>query len=111
MTDRIPCLNPPCRRTAPADKYEPGDEIVCGKCWKLLPPRLTARYKALKRRDRRLDRLALKGRHQSRGPQWERVTSLFTAAQGRNWAAIRACFLQPEKPVGLEAFLDEVGLA
>lgn len=32
---RIPCAVMGCRRTAPEAKYEPGTQIICGKCWRL----------------------------------------------------------------------------
>jgi len=39
---RIPCINQRCKRTAPADKYRPGTEIICGKCFKALPAEIKA---------------------------------------------------------------------
>ncbi len=47
---RIPCLVLGCRRTARADRYPPNTEIICAKCWRLVP-------KYLKRRARRLERI------------------------------------------------------
>lgn len=34
--DRIPCVVPGCRRTAPKDKYPPRTIIICGKHWRNL---------------------------------------------------------------------------
>jgi len=109
--DRIPCLNPRCRRTAPSARHPDCTEIVCGKCWRLLPKAMRARYAALNRRNRRLDRLALKPRYGNRGPQWARLVGLMDAAQRRNWRAIRAFFLAPALPEGLETFLEEMGMS
>jgi hypothetical protein len=33
-SDRIPCCVPFCRRTADAEKFK-GEEIICGKHWRL----------------------------------------------------------------------------
>lgn len=105
---RIPCINPACRRTAPAEKYEPGAEIICPKCWRLLPAPLTSHFRDLARRQRRLTRLA---RKPGRAAQALRLSAMVEAAQERNWQAIRQQFVAPAKPVGLDAFLDEAGFA
>lgn len=110
---RIPCINPRCRRTAPAEKYEPGEEIICRTCFKLLPAAVAARYRALHKRERRLLRLVEKAI--TRGKIGEpRVLRLQGTIQGlrlKNWQAMRAYFQEPgDKPVGLDAFLEEMGL-
>lgn len=46
---RIPCEVPFCRRTARADKYEPGVRIICGKHWRLADRSLRRRWSRLKR--------------------------------------------------------------
>ncbi len=109
--DRIPCLNPRCRRTAPAGKYEPGEEIVCGRCWKLLPKRVTDTYKALNRHERRLLRLVERrvARRTITREKIDEIRRRMEARKARNWAEIRSYFLRPEKPVGLDNFLKEVG--
>lgn len=38
-----------CRRTADASKYEPGTEIICGKCFRLAPKYLRRRESRIKR--------------------------------------------------------------
>lgn len=110
MSDRLRCINPACRRTAPADGKH--DSICCRKCWRLLPVELTNRYRQLKSRNRRLmrhvDRRIAQGSI-SRATI-DRVGFMVCAAMERNWDAIRAYFVRPEKPVGLEGFLQEVGL-
>jgi hypothetical protein len=61
---RIPCLNPRCQRTAPIEKYPRGTEIVCGKCWKLLPKTLRGNYKILRGYRRRIERITARRRAQ-----------------------------------------------
>lgn len=112
IDERVPCLNPRCRRTAPRDKYGDSMEIVCGKCWKLLPQAVRDRYRALRRRERRLlrriDRLV--ARKAISGAQVERLRDGMSRACNRNWHDIRSCFLAPARPIGLDAFLEEAGL-
>lgn len=105
---RIPCIRPGCRRTAPAEKYAAGVEIVCGKCWRTLPAGLRETYRQLAKRRRQMRRLALKP---DRRLQAERLIELIDEADDRNWGRIRAYLAEPEQPVGLDAFLDEIGLA
>lgn len=111
--DRIPCIRPGCRRTAPQEKYpEPGAEIVCGKCWKQLPPAVKARYRALRRRERRLLRLI--GRRVAAGTinlaTVDRLREQTERQQAENWREIRAFFVSPPAPIGIHVFMDEAGL-
>lgn len=108
---RLPCVNPACKRTAAAGEF--GDsEIICAKCWKLLPQPVKARFKQLRRREKRLLRLI---EHRVHAGDIRRETVLMlesriTAAFAANWQVIRDYFQKPETPVGLEGFLQEVGL-
>lgn len=112
MSDRIPCLNPRCRRTAPAHQHDPNAQIICAKCWKLLPRHLMDRHQSLRRHERTmLRRIA---RRQARGEiTQERIALLrgMMAEQiAENGNAIRAYFLSPDQPQGLDAWLKETGL-
>lgn len=109
---RIPCVNPRCRRTADAARYDAGAEIVCGKCWRLLPKRLTARYRALGRRERRLLRLVERAIAKGRidAARVERLQASIAMLHRHNWGDIRRHFMVPERPEGLDGFLEEVGL-
>lgn len=114
--DRNPCLNPRCGRTF---KREPGEsegcEVVCGKCWKTVPLHLRQRYKALRRRYRRIERLLRKkrapvGMRQPEKQAWLVRRMLDRQIDG-NWSLIRASILAAEQPQGLEQFLEENGLS
>lgn len=109
---RILCVNPYCGRTAAVEKMHDANGIVCGKCWRKLPQELRDRYRVLKRRDRRIERLALKRAAKGvvRSAQLNHLESLLRGHQQRNWSRIRNYFLRPESPIGLEGFLKEVGL-
>jgi hypothetical protein len=110
-TDRIPCINPVCKRTASIEKYSAGEEIVCAKCWKKLPKALTDRYRALRRRDRQLGRLAKK--RIAKGEPESRFVDTFMVLDSQmaaNWSAFVSYFTNPPAPAGLENFLKETGL-
>lgn len=110
---RIPCINPNCRRTAPADKCEPGSEIVCHKCWKLLPKAITNRYRTLHRRERKLLKLIEKsiGKRSIGTVRYARLKGMIEELRWKNWQEIRAYLVRPEKPIGLEGFLEEMGMS
>lgn len=94
---RAPCLNPNCGRTW---KHE-GHEVICNRCFRLCPVE-RRRYKALKRRLN----------HAKRWPhKWTdaKLDQLYRLMD-KNWARMKRRFYQPEKPVGLDGFLEEMGL-
>lgn len=49
---RIPCIVPFCRRTADAAKFA-GQEIICGKHWRLASATLRRRHSRMARRYRK----------------------------------------------------------
>ena len=109
--DRVPCINPRCRRTAPR---RPGDgqdaRCICPKCWKVLPPRLRARHKQLSRVTRRLHRALDRGRYRERAPLWIKTEQHLWDAWGRWNSEVSHYFREPDRPIGLEAFMEETGL-
>jgi len=112
MSDRIPCINPRCRRTAPADKCDLGSEIICGKCWRSLPRQMRERHRSLERRAKRLGRLI--ERRIAKGTiAADTVDRLGTVVDRRlheSWEELKVHFIAPERPIGLDNFLEEVGL-
>lgn len=113
MTDRIPCINPRCRRTASADEYEPGTQIICGRCFRNLPRELRERHKRHRRRFRRLERLVEKRTHKGtiQPHVANRVMRNAISDWDRNWDRIRKYYQEPVKPEGLDGFLEEMGWA
>jgi hypothetical protein len=111
-SDRIPCINPRCRRTAPAAKYEPGEEIICGKCFRALPMQLRARYRKAHRDNQRMLRLVK--RRIARGTVPPHVLDRLHGNMLRRfegvWDDIKRRFSAPDVPAGLENLLAEVGL-
>ena len=56
MTDRIRCIVPFCRRTAPrAGRFAGDDEFICGKHWLLVDRRLKRLYRRVRARARCLN--------------------------------------------------------
>lgn len=111
---RISCCNPRCGRTARANPDAgPDAEICCQKCWKLLPRSLVKRYRELRRRERKVRR-AVESRLYRHPPesraQLDRVRGRINRALDANWQAIHDFFRPVDKPDGLAAFLEEVGL-
>jgi hypothetical protein len=116
---RTPCLNPRCRRTFKTECE--GEVVVCGKCWKLLPQPWRARYKQLRRRWKVIERLEAKGvacRRRGRkfgvpdrgAPQGFTMRLKAERLWNRLCNRIHNFFENPEKPEGLDAFLEEMGL-
>lgn len=109
---RVPCINPRCRRTGSAERYGAGSEIICGPCFRALPVSLRRRWRAYHARMRRVDRAI--HRRAARGhlpPALAgKMEEAFARAGTRLWQAIKTSFSGGERPAGLEAFLEEVGL-
>jgi hypothetical protein len=109
--DRIRCINPRCRITAPADGRS--TEIICGRCWRSLPRQVRDTHNAIERRRRRVERLI--ARIQARGDDDPNLSQqALSHAEARVWASwreIRLRFEAPAMPDGLEAFLEDMGLA
>lgn len=112
MADRIPCVNPNCRRTGAQDKYPGSDSIICGKCWRAMPARYRARWKQLNARDRKLSRLKRKTQFADprRDTQWWAIGNRFNSAWRRLIETIIHYFTASEQPTGLEDFLKENGI-
>lgn len=119
MTERTPCLNPRCRRTF-KQEYE-GETVVCRKCWMLLPSSWRARDKQMRKRMRLINRMSEKGvQYRRRGrkhgapgkgdPQAYTMGAKFDRLWQAHWDRIRTYFLAPEKPEGLDAFMEEMNL-
>ncbi|MBO3760398.1 hypothetical protein [Ciceribacter sp. L1K22] len=112
MSNRLPCINPRCRRTAAAEKYPGSDEIICNGCYKSLPPALRQRWKTLTGRNRKLNRLHKKGAYRvpERNRQWWRISIRYDRAWTAFWLSLKLYFNQSETPVGIEDFLKENGI-
>jgi hypothetical protein len=108
---RLPCVNPRCHRTGSAEEFGDSD-IVCAKCWKLLPQAVRARYKQLRRREKRLLKLIERriADHDIRPETVAAIEHRLSESFAENWQLIRDYFRLSERPLGLEGFLQEMGL-
>lgn len=106
---RIPCLNPRCRRTADAAKFPPRTDIICGRCWKRVPPELKNLIKRQRSLMRRIER-----RQQRLRNSPSNDVAILKRLRDRNhqtWSQVRDYFAEPSgEPEGLSQFLEESGL-
>jgi len=110
MTEaRTPCINPRCRRTFKAD--DAGSEVVCGKCFRTLPAAVRAAHRGYWCEYRKWDRRIARTGDELRIARMRDIRNRLSARLNTHWVAvIKPFFLAPEKPEGLDAFLEEVGL-
>jgi len=111
VSDRIPCINPRCRRTAPR-RTAAVTEIVCGKCWRaFVPASVRLRYRDVRRAWRTQERRIVRRGDTLSAASADQLRRRLMARVDANWQEIRAALLRPERPEGLDGFLQEVGLA
>ena len=109
MSGRIPCLNPRCKRTAAQDKFPGSDEIICGKCFRALPSELRNEHRRNWREYRKWERRILRTSDPLKSLRMRDILNRWAAMIDGNWDVIRRTVVTPEKPAGLDAFLEEVG--
>lgn len=108
MTEpRTPCINPRCRRTF----KDEGCEMICGKCFRTLPEVVRSEHRWLWREIRKWDRRITRTGDELRIARMRDIRYRLSAGLNSHWdAVIKPFFVTPEKPEGLDAFLEEVGL-
>ena len=108
MSDRIPCINPRCRRTF---KKEHDGEVICGKCFRTLPEAVRKEHRGYWREIRKWDRRIARNGDELKIARMRGIRDRYSRLLNRHWGAeIKARFLAPDKPEGLDAFLEEFGL-
>lgn len=106
---RTPCINPSCRRTADAKEF-PG-EMICGKCFRALPDRDRKEHRRLWREIRKWERRIAKTVDELKRQRMHDIRNMWVGKLQRHWdESIKGSFANPEKPEGLESFLEEIGL-
>lgn len=107
--DRIPCINPRCRRTARADEH--GSEIICGKCFRSLPEATRKEHRRYWREIRMWDRRIARTGDEIKLNRMRRIRDRLNGLLNAHWDAhIKAPFRAPDKPAGLDVFLEEMNL-
>ncbi len=109
MTGRTPCINPRCSRTEPSDKF-PG-EMICGKCFRCLPVEARAEHRGRWREIRKWRKRITRTSDEFKIAKMQSILARLEWRLGLHWdREIKPRMLAPEKPEGLDAFMEEVGL-
>lgn len=107
--NRTSCINPRCRRTFKAD--ECGSETVCGKCFRTLPQSVRLDHRRYWREYRKWDRRIKRTADLLKAQRMREVRDRFGRMISVHWdREIKPFFLAPEKPEGLDVFLEEMRL-
>lgn len=111
MSERIPCINPRCRRTAPKEKHEGDNEIICGKCFRTLPESVRKEHRGYWREIRKWEKRITRTSDEMKIARMRDIISKLCWRLGRHWdREIKPRMIAPEKPEGLETFLEEIGM-
>jgi len=109
MTDRTPCINPRCRRTFKAEEH--GGEVVCGKCFRTLPEAVRNEHRGYWREIRKWDRRITRTGDELKIARMRAISSRIERRLAQHWdREIKPFFVAPQKPAGLDAFIEEIGL-
>lgn len=109
MGDRVPCINPRCRRTFKREHER--QEIICGKCFRLLPEATRKEHRGYWREIRKWDRRIARTSDELKIVRMLAIRDRVSFNLGTHWDVhIKAYMLAPDKPAGLETFLEEIGL-
>ncbi|RWP82605.1 MAG: hypothetical protein EOR12_31895 [Mesorhizobium sp.] len=109
MSDRVGCINPRCRRTFKREHEH--QEIICGKCFRMLPEAVRKEHRGFWREIRKWDRRIARTSDELKITRMHAIRDRVSFNLGTHWDVhIKAPLLAPDKPAGLETFLEEVGL-
>lgn len=106
--DRTPCINPRCKRTF---KRTAGhEEVICGRCFRALPAAVRSEHRGYWREIRKWERRIAQSSDVLKIASMRSVSDTLSMRLGLHWDThIKAPLIAPEKPEGLDAFLEEVG--
>ncbi|MBE1208170.1 hypothetical protein [Aminobacter carboxidus] len=108
MSERIPCINPRCRRTFADDGKS--SEIICGKCFRTLPEATRKQHRRYWRKIHKWERRITRTGDELNIFRMRAVRDTLSMRLNMHWdTCIKPFFLAPEKPAGLDAFFEEVG--
>ncbi|RWO23300.1 hypothetical protein [Mesorhizobium sp.] len=109
MSDRVPCINPRCRRTF--KREHDSQETICGKCFRMLPEAVRKEHRGYWREIRKWDRRIARTSDELKIVRMRAIRERASYYLGTHWDAfIKGPLLAPDKPAGLETFLEEIGL-
>jgi hypothetical protein len=105
--DRTPCINPRCRRTF----KDEGCETICGKCFRTLPEAVRKEHRTFWREIRKWDRRIARTGDELKIARMAPIRDRISLRLNQHWDnEIKPFFLAPEKPEGIDNFLQEMGL-
>lgn len=106
---RTRCINSCCKRTAPAEKF-PG-EMICGGCFRSLPLQTRQEHQRFWREIRKWERRIKRAVDEHKRAQMTAIRNQWHDRLCNHWdLKIKAFINSTEKPEGLDAFLEELGL-
>lgn len=109
MTDRVACINPRCRRTF-KQEWE-GQEVICGRCFRALPAAVRNEHRRYWREVRKWDRRIAKTSDELKIVRMRAIRDRISLRLSEHWDTdIKGPLLAPEKPEGLDSFLEELGI-
>ena len=108
MSGRTPCINPCCRRSADAKEFP--SEMICSKCFRNLPAELRSEHRSIWRQIRKWRRRITKTTDELKLIRMRNILGMWCHRLDANWSAIKATVTTSEKPEGLDAILEELGL-
>lgn len=109
VSDRVPCINPHCRRTF--KREHASEEIICGKCFRLLPEAVRKEHRGFWREIRKWDRRIARTSDGLKIVRMRAIRDRISSKLSTHWDAhIKGPLLAPDRPAGLDTFLEEVGL-
>lgn len=107
MNCRIHCINPRCNRTFKADN--PNEEIICGKCFKMLAEATRKEHRGYWREIRKWDRRITRTGDELKISRMHAIRHRISVRLSDHWDTdIKAVFLAPEKPEGIDQFIEEI---
>lgn len=107
MSGRTPCINPSCKRTAPADKFP--EEMICGKCFRKLPEPIKNDFRFAWRQYRRWERRISRTSDELKLQKMHSIIGMWGRRIDAVWETIKATIANPEQPEGLDVFLKDMG--
>lgn len=106
---RTPCINPRCKRTWPADKFL--GEMICGKCFRTLPEAVRKEHRGYWREIRKWERRITRTSDEQKIAKKRGIRDRLLWLLGLHWdREIKPRMISQERPVGLDAFLREIGM-
>lgn len=109
MSDRTPCLNPRCGRTFKREHVS--EETICGKCFRMLPEAVRKEHRGYWREIRMWDRRIARTSDELKIIRMRAIRDRISFNLSTHWDVhIKGPLLAPDKPAGLDTFLEEVGL-